>query len=311
MSISCCCSVLLLLLLTSCHGTNARTVCTTIPSSASSPRSAAVTDGLVDIGGLSLHIHCVGNGDPVVVLEAGLGNDGSVWNDVGRGIGRFARACATDRAGMGYSSGPAPRPHTHRQMARELHAVLVRAGLVGPYVLVGHSMGGINVRFFASEHPAEVAGMVLVDATQDPLRTWSLMPNAELAERKEGLRKLPEGLDFETFVAGAAEMRASSQSIGDKPLVVLTRGKEDAPSPGHPELSTNMLRTWQELQADLPRLSTNSVQIVATNSRHYIQWDAPNLVVAAVREVVEAARTHGHVNSGRLSPLASEGPIEP
>jgi pimeloyl-ACP methyl ester carboxylesterase len=223
-------------------------------------------------------------------------------------IGRFTRACAYDRAGMGYSSGAAPSPHTNRRMARELHALLGRAGLGSPYVLVGHSMGGINVRLFASEHFDEVAGMVLVDAMTDeqPSRYWALIPDSDMAEFRAGLSRLHEGLDFDSLVAGFAEMRASSRSIGDKPLVILTRGKEEMLPGGSPEHTARMLGVWHEMQADLSHLSTNAVQIVAENSRHFIQWDAPRLVVASVREVVGASRTHARVNGSILSSLAHE-----
>jgi pimeloyl-ACP methyl ester carboxylesterase len=279
---------------------------------ASAPPAAnrtVITDGVVAVGGTSLHIHCVGEGTPIVVLDSGLGNDGGVWRDVLPGIRELTRACVYDRAGMGYSAAPNSKPHTNRQMARELYALLAKAQLDGPYVLVGHSMGGMNVRLFASEHLDEVAGMVLVDAVtaDQPSRYWALMPQAALVEFRDQLRKLPEGLDYETLVSGLDDMRRSSQSIGDKPLVVLTRGKEESP-PGTPtEQVTSMLRNWHEMQSQLSHLSTNSVQVVAANSNHCIQWDAPRLVSASIREVVLASRTHARVNSVNLTPLDHEG----
>jgi pimeloyl-ACP methyl ester carboxylesterase len=288
------------LLLAACHAT-------TPTSQAPASARPVITDGVVDIGGgVALHIHCVGDGAPTVVLDAGLGNDGSVWNDVLPEMGKFTRACAYDRAGMGYSSRPAPRPHTNRKMARELHALLERAGLVGPYVVVGHSLGGVNVRLFASEHLDEVAGMVLVDAVGDeqPARLWSILPASEMAEFREGLSKMPEGMDFGSYVASIAEMRAASRSIGDRPLVVLTHGKEEGPPGTSAEQAAQTLRVWQEMQAEMLKLSTNSVQVVAEKSGHYIQLAAPRLVVAAVREVVEAARARRRVSAGALEPLA-------
>jgi pimeloyl-ACP methyl ester carboxylesterase len=169
-------------------------------------------DGMVDIGGLSLHIHCIGEGVPIVVLDSGLGLTGEAWDDVQPEVGRFTRVCAYDRAGRGYSS-PAPKPHPNRQMARELAVLLERAGQRGPYVLVAHSMAGMNARLFASEHPDRVAGMVLVDAVGDgqPSRYWGLMPDASIVELRGILDKLPEGLDFDTWVAGFADMRDSSR----------------------------------------------------------------------------------------------------
>jgi pimeloyl-ACP methyl ester carboxylesterase len=168
-------------------------------------------------------------------------------------------------------------------------------------------MGGVNVRLFASEHPDDVAGMVLVDAMVDPSRYWAFVPPAELAKFRVGLEKLPEGLDFDTLVTGAADARASIRSLGHRPLVVLTRGKEDEVPWASEELSARMLSTWQEMQSDLPHLSSNAVHVVARKSGHFIQLDAPRLVVAAVAEVVKASRANGSVNEGEVSRLAAEG----
>ena len=118
------------------------------------------------MGGYSLHIQCVGTGSPTVVLDAGLGGTSLDWNLVQTEIGPTTQVCAYDRAGMGWSdTGPAPR--TPGQIARELHTLLTNAGIPGPYVLVGHSAGGKNVRMFALQYPDEVAGMVLVDARSE------------------------------------------------------------------------------------------------------------------------------------------------
>ncbi|MDI1428805.1 alpha/beta fold hydrolase [Polyangium sorediatum] len=267
-------------------------------------------DGRVDIGDdLSLHIHCIGEGVPTVVLDSGLGLDGSAWADVQPEVGRFTRVCAYDRAGRGYSSA-APKPHSNRQMAHELGVLLDRAGQRGPYVLVGHSMGGMNVRLFASEHADRVAGMVLVDAVGDeqPSRYWALMPDAAMAEMRDMLDKLPEGLDFDTFVAGFADMRAASRSMGDVPLVVLTHGREDPPPPqvSSAEQTMKIRVAWQEMQTDLAKLSTNAVHVTAPKSGHNMQWEAPRLVVGAIHQVVIAARGHGRVNSAALLPLAND-----
>jgi pimeloyl-ACP methyl ester carboxylesterase len=265
-----------------------------------------VSDGLVDVGGASLHIHCVGDGAPPVILEAGLGNDGSIWSQVQPEVGRFTRTCASDRAGMG-SSRPAHRPHTNRQMARELHALLERAGIPGAYVLVGHSMGGANVRLLASEHPDELAGMVLVDAVGDEQfsRWFVLFPEAMKAEFRENLPKLPEGLDFDTYAAGVADMASSSRSIGDRPLVILSAGKAGPLPPGvSPDVGTRMGAVWAEMQAQLCKLSSDCAHVTDAKSGHFVQLDDPTLVVASVREVVDAARTHRHVNEAALESAA-------
>jgi alpha/beta hydrolase fold len=107
---------------------------------------------LVDVGGERLHIDCVGEGSPTVVLESGLGGSSLDWRLVQPELGKTTRVCAYDRAGMGWSD-PSPQPRTPRQIADELHTLLTHAGIAGPYVLVGHSLGGKNVRLFALTHP--------------------------------------------------------------------------------------------------------------------------------------------------------------
>jgi pimeloyl-ACP methyl ester carboxylesterase len=279
-----------------------------------------VDDGLVDIGGgaslhfrASLHIHCVGSGAPTVVMEAGLGDPGAAWHEVQGNVGRVTRTCVYDRLGLGLSSGPAPRPHPIRQMASELHTLLERAGAAPPYVLVGHSMGGVSVRLFAIAHPEETAGMVLVDSSteEQPARFWALLGEAEMARYSEGLARGPDGLDYGTFLGGLAELRTSAASLGDRPLVVLTSGRQNVPPGTDAERAARIRESWKDLQRDLLHLSTNAAQIVAERSRHYIQWDAPELVVASVLQVVQAVRTRGRVDASALHGFEQEGPPDP
>jgi pimeloyl-ACP methyl ester carboxylesterase len=121
---------------------------------------------LVDIGGYQLHINCTGTGSPTVILDAGLGGTSLDWSKVQPAVARFTRVCSYDRAGYGWSqTGPGPR--TSQQSVTELHALLTHAQINGPYVLVGHSLGGLNMRLYAYRYPAEVMGMVLLDATSE------------------------------------------------------------------------------------------------------------------------------------------------
>jgi pimeloyl-ACP methyl ester carboxylesterase len=121
---------------------------------------------LVDVGGHRLHLHCVGQGSPTVVLDAGLGGFSLDWDAVLRDIATSTRICAHDRAGLGWSDhGPGPR--SPRQFADELHTFLTNAGIQGPYVLVSHSMSGKTARLFTSQHPNDVAGIVLIDTRHE------------------------------------------------------------------------------------------------------------------------------------------------
>jgi pimeloyl-ACP methyl ester carboxylesterase len=121
---------------------------------------------LVDVGGYRMHIYCTGEGSPTVILDALFPGTVSNWAWVQPEIARTTRVCAYDQAGLGWSdSGPQPRDA--RQRARELHILLTRARIPGPYVLVGHSLGGLSVRMFADQYPNDVAGMALIEAS-DP-----------------------------------------------------------------------------------------------------------------------------------------------
>jgi pimeloyl-ACP methyl ester carboxylesterase len=119
---------------------------------------------MVDVGGYSLHINCVGRGSPTVVLDAGTGEMSANWVLVQREVSNTTRVCAYDRAGMGWSEmGPEPRDAT--QITGELHALLEGAGIEGPYVLVGHSFGGLYAQTYAARYPEEVAGVGLVESS--------------------------------------------------------------------------------------------------------------------------------------------------
>ena len=117
----------------------------------------------IDIGGYSLHIYCVGEGSPTVIMEAGLGNPSLAWTLVQPEIAKQTRVCGYDRAGLGWSD-PSPRERKAEVMIDELHTLLANAHIEAPYVLVGHSFGGLLIRFYAHTYPKEVVGLVLVDS---------------------------------------------------------------------------------------------------------------------------------------------------
>jgi alpha/beta hydrolase fold len=118
---------------------------------------------MINIGGYRLHLDCTGQGLPTVVFDSGLSDDSITWYKVQPEIAKVTRSCSYDRAGLGWSD-PSPLPRTSRVVAEELHRLLKTAKIEGPFILVGHSLGGLNIRMFAALYPGDTAGVVLVDS---------------------------------------------------------------------------------------------------------------------------------------------------
>lgn len=140
---------------------------------------------LVDVGGYQLHLNCQGEGDLTVVMDHGLGGLSLVWSWIQSEITLLTKVCSYDRAGYGWSD-LSPHPRTSQQMVQELYTLLKNAGIQGPYLLVGHSLGGLNMRLFASQYSDEVAGLILVDAV--PANVYSRLPAFE--KSMAGIRQL-------------------------------------------------------------------------------------------------------------------------
>jgi pimeloyl-ACP methyl ester carboxylesterase len=276
---------------------------------------------LVDVGGYKMHIYCTGQGSPTVILDAGMGDSFISWHKVQPEIAKFTRVCSYDRAGIGYSDS-SPRPSTSNDFAQELHILLHSAGVPQPYILVGHSMGGFDVRLYASLYRNEVVGMVLVDSSH-PEQQKRLPPELKdldatwLREQESFEFTMPFGIprllgfcgndaairavdcNFHSVRESVAELKAISESaaqtattgsLGDIPLVVLSHDP-DTPQPDLPEdLVKPANDAWQQMQEELAQLSSKGKQVIAKNSGHYIQLDRPDLVIKAVRSVVDQAR---------------------
>lgn len=269
---------------------------------------SAVIDGVFPVGDSEMHLHCKGNGTPIVVFDSGSGNDGTVWGGVASDIAKRTRACAYDRLGLGYSSYGKKRARSSQQMADELYTLLQAAELSAPYVLVAHSAGAWNARLFAARHPSDVAALVLIDAAAAGhySRYMSLLPPPTLEMIKMNMSRIPDGWDFDTLLQSLDQV-AAAPPLGDTPLIVLSRGQAGPPElPGvTPELADQMFVVWTELQAGLPGLSTNSAHVTAPNSGHMMIWEANALVVAGIEEAVRVAREGGRVDAAKLATFAS------
>ena len=268
-----------------------------------------------------MHIDCTGQGSPTVILDSGLGDSYLTWRKVQPQIAQFTRICSYDRAGMGYSDS-SRKLRTSREIAEELHALLHNAGVSPPYILVGHSMGGYDVRLYASLYGGDVTGMVLVDSSH-PDQQKRLPPaindldagwlrEAEFLEFTTpfGLPRLlgfcshddevrAADCNFHSARENVAELRAfpesaaqaaATGSLGNLPLAVLSHDP-DKPQPDLPEdLVKPFHDAWAQMQEELAQLSTRSTHVIAKNGGHYIQLDRPDVVIEAVRNVVEQAR---------------------
>lgn len=252
-------------------------------------------DRLVDVGGgRRLHVICSGasaGGGPTVLLESGAGDGSNSWGRVLPEVAKFARVCAYDRAGVGTSDNVAA-PRTVVAVTEDLHSLLAAAKVAGPYVLVGHSLGGILARLYASYYPSEVAGMILVDSAHEdePDRALALVPRDTLKEmlKQAGPADLvPQGRER----IDGCSIRSIMDALdwhADIPLVVLTQGRPYGPDMvAVPTIAPRAYQLHLEVQRDLAARSSKGRQVIAEKSGHAIQQDQPELVVNAVREVVK------------------------
>ena len=265
---------------------------------------------MIDMGGWRAHLHCGGTASPTVVLDSGIGAASYEWAHTFERLRKHVRVCTYDRGGYGWSD-PSPAARTSMVIARELHALLQKAGEAGPFALVGHSFGGVNVRLFASLYPAETAGIVLVDSMVEDdkipflkiLPMWLVKTTApvglpRLFRRLVTTRELPPAEqaaadalrattsayrtafeEMRMFEESAAQLR-ESRIPQNLPVAILTR------TPRGSEEDQRHI----ELQTQLTKLSPRSIFVVAKNSRHFVQLDEPETVVRVALELVAAVK---------------------
>jgi pimeloyl-ACP methyl ester carboxylesterase len=266
--------------------------------------------GLVDIGGgRKIYLECQGEGSPTVVLVSGKGNRSDTWSTptpnmpgppVLPEVAKFTRVCAYDRPGTigaladePSRSDPVPEPVTAAASAADLHALLTAADVPGPYVLVGHSMGGIIARLVAGEHGDEVAGLVLEDALSENVY------NGLTDDQRAVLEKMNDGPENYDMLKTFEQIRAA-QPVRPMPVVVLTAGM--------PQLTPEVIASGQlppevtqafadalwasqmTAQDNLAGLLPGGRHIKVGNSTHYIHIDQPQMVIDAIRDVVDAVR---------------------
>lgn len=269
---------------------------------------AVPLDEMVSVGSHSLHIRCIGIGSPTVVIDTGLGDSSAKWHFIQGQIAQDTRVCAYDRAGYG-SSEPGPMPRHSEQVANELKLLLENAGIEGPYVLVGHSLGSLNMQVFASRHPGLVAGAILLDPPPLQFITGEAFPElyqmaeqvtsdlqeaAKVARQAANPEEQAKASYYQTlasehamFITESAAQVAAIESFGNMPLIVLASGK---PNPAFQDAAEAFQQFWIEQSQTLATKSTNGTCIVAEESGHHLHTDVPDLVLGAIRQVVEQGR---------------------
>jgi len=284
------------------------------PSTGSSPVSGDFA-GLVTVAqGRGIYLQCSGAGGPTVILEAGLRVRDDYWSyntaktpeeSVFPGVAKLTHVCEYDRPGtvIGEAldqrsrSDPVPMPRSAISVVDDLHALVESAHLPRPFVLVGHSMGGLFVRIYALKYPGDVSGLVLVDALPDGLEHYLTAEqyalfvrlNTEIPPEMQsykGYETIPFAPAFE-----ALRILETKGSLKPMPLMILSRGQPVAlPSDVPPGFSAALERAWRIQQDRLVKLELGAQQVIATESDHYIMLRQPSLVIRAIRDVIDAVR---------------------
>lgn len=277
---------------------------------------------LIDVGTHRLHIHCIGQGTPSVIIDSGIGGFSLEWFKVQNNLSNNARVCSYDRAGYGWSD-PGPRPRTTARIARELRTLLTEAKIPGPYLLVGHSFGGYNIRYFASEYPELTTGLVLIDASHPQQFNTEefkrVKPDSTIEKYKNSISvriiipiisdnypaenkriayqlmssiksqsTMMNEMDFMEISAQQVAARNNNQQPHKFPVVIITRGKRvwSENEPGD-----RREKQWIRLQNDLENISLNTDHFLAYKSGHAVHLDQPELVSENILLAVNKSRT--------------------
>jgi pimeloyl-ACP methyl ester carboxylesterase len=256
---------------------------------------------IVEVGRHRIEAIVYGTGAPAVVIEPSFGGSAAEWQAIAERIAGETTVVAYNRAAYGASSRARDR-RSAEQIAADLDGVLGCLEITGPFILVGHSMGGVYLRAFAARHLDRVAGMVLVDSSHEG--QWAVLPAYySLKNRLLGLTLVPqlvffsrrkwrggsdrwsmvrEYLTFKRMTAADAPLGPGG--LGERPLAVLTRGPEGKAD------SDGLWQAWYGLQRELAGLSRNSRHLISDSPQHYLNEGDPDLIVTAVTDVIRCAR---------------------
>lgn len=269
------------------------------------PSNEPPLDEMVDVGTHSLYIHCLGSGRPTIVIDTGIGETYETWESVIEPLSRETRVCSYDRAGYGQSE-PGPMPRDSQRSADELHLLLVNSREDGPFLLVGHSLGALNMQVNAHSYPEGVTGLVLLDP---PPLAWIMgegfpelreLFNQEMIALREAADAASTSSDPDTAASAAylnaiaseneqffgqtGERVAAIHSFGELPLTVISATE---PEPGFGEYAQAFRQFWNDESQTLAGKSGSGQFILAEGSSHHIHLDAPQVVIDAILEMMQ------------------------
>jgi pimeloyl-ACP methyl ester carboxylesterase len=287
------------ILIIGCASPAATTAATPSPSAANTPAPRPTLPGdKIDVGGFNLYIDCNGTGSPTVILESGLEGDVVTWKTVHPEVAKFTRVCRYDRAGLAHSDyGPTPR--NAELAAQDLHTLLTKANITPPFILVGHSFGGLLIRRYAYDFPDEVTGLIFVDSLQEDwwdealalLPTDSSNDNARLASFRLYLRDgwRDPSSNFEAMdIPAVVEQVRETGSLGDIPITVLTASNFTVLNPGFPpDLESALAHLFKDEQSRIAELSTNGTQVIIPGTGHNMPREKPEAIIDAIMEMTQ------------------------
>jgi pimeloyl-ACP methyl ester carboxylesterase len=266
-------------------------------------------DRMIDVGTHRLHIHCEGEGSPTVVIDVGIASTSEEWRPLQKQLAEITHVCTYDRAGYGQSE-PGPLPRDSGRTADELRALLRGAAMSGPYILVGHSLGALNMQIYAVRYPDDVAGMVLLDPpplswmlgecypdllqmAEEMTNEWQAIADSRSDSSDPQVRT--ETAFFRTIASEHREMLGESaalaaaiETFGDIPLTVIASG---VPNPMFGAIADEYQQYWIEQSRALAGKSTRGKFVLAAESSHHLHKDASSTVQEAIVSMVKGLRS--------------------
>lgn len=214
---------------------------------------------------------------PIIIMEAGYGDYSKAWDHIAEGLTEYGTVLTYDRAGLG-KSGKSSKRRISSEMVKELRDCLKQLQLKPPYIFVGHSFGGINIRLFTTFYPEDTMGVVLVDSTPENYKE-DFLPIMSSEFQDAYYKQFIYESSYEEFMYSLGEAGKRCKSMSDIPLVVLAAGKKSF-------YSQAAQLKWLQLQRELLQLSSKNKFIIAEHSGHYIQKDEPHYVIDAVKWIL-------------------------